>query len=557
MKLFVHILLGWSLLVPLADGQAINDRSSDPALNSALASHIEFLSDDLLRGRDAGSPEYEIAAHYVASHFKQFGLKHAGENGSWFQSVPLTKSTLDLSSPRMILHSDNQQTIFSFPDQFTSLASVLSPKDNVRGQLAFVGYGIVSRQLNINDYANLDVKGKIVVILHGRPASFASEQGAHFGDIRVKLNQAASQGAIGVIILDTPVSEQLNSYQHMVSLAQGSLFNWQHQDGSVFEAYPGIQGIAYVTTETGKQIFTAAGLDLAKIFNQIEDNSLPASVDLNVEITLRRKSHHQTLESSNVVGLLEGSDPVLKNEYVVYSAHLDHIGVTADGLINNGALDSAAGIAIMLETARRFSLSKRPKRSILFIAVTAEEKGLLGSSYFANNPTVPAGSMVANINLDMPLILYPFADVIAFGAEHSTMAHNVETAAAAQGISVSPDPFPERALFTRSDHYSFVKQGVPSVYLMPGIRSKDPEINPAQVYSQYAKEHYHQPTDDISLQINYDAGTIFTKVNYTIGEQIANSKKRPRWNKGDFFGEIFKQAESNIQPQLASGTGQP
>ena len=193
----------------------------------------------------------------------------------------------------------------------------------------------------------------------------------------------------------------------------------------------------------------------------------------------------------------------------------------------------------MIETARMYMEQKqRPKRSILFVAVTGEEKGLLGSNYFAHYPTVK-GDMVANINLDMPMILYPFGDVIAIGAQHSTMWDNVTQAAAEYDITLSPDPMPEQALFTRSDHYSWVKQGVPSIFLVPGFKSKDSEIDGGKVLGMFLQKHYHKASDDVNLPINYDAGLTFTKINFSIGVNIANADEAPRWHDGNYFGETF------------------
>jgi Zn-dependent M28 family amino/carboxypeptidase len=231
---------------------------------------------------------------------------------------------------------------------------------------------------------------------------------------------------------------------------------------------------------------------------------------------------------------------------VVFSAHLDHIGVNTNGnnedKINNGALDNASGVSILLETARLMAnRTEKPKRSVLFVVVTGEERGLLGSSYFANNPTVPVMQMVANVNLDMPMILYPFADVIAFGSTHSSLADAVTKAAQKIDISLSPDPMPEEALFTRSDHYSFVKAGIPSVFLMTGFKSKDPAFDGGKEFGNFLKNHYHQHSDEISLPINYDAAANFAEVNLMIGLEIANGDNRPSWNKDDFFGKTFAQ----------------
>ena len=262
---------------------------------------------------------------------------------------------------------------------------------------------------------------------------------------------------------------------------------------------------------------------------------------------MSQRSAHQDIYSPNVVGVLRGSDPLLADEYVVYTAHLDHIGELHaenpangnDDRINNGALDNASGISVMLETARLFAHGEAPRRSIMFIAVTAEEKGLVGSEYFAMNPTVPIKSIVSEVNLDMPLLLYDFGDVIAFGAEHSSLGETVREAAGSFGTELTPDPFPEQNIFVRSDHYRFVQQGVPSVFLVTGEKSLDEGIETQPIFEEFLQQHYHKPSDDLNLPIHYGAAARFTRINAKIGEIIANESARPRWHEGDFFGRTY------------------
>jgi Zn-dependent M28 family amino/carboxypeptidase len=230
---------------------------------------------------------------------------------------------------------------------------------------------------------------------------------------------------------------------------------------------------------------------------------------------------------------------------VVYSAHSDHIGfakTVKKYRINNGAMDNTSGTSVLMKTTRLFSqLDERPKRSILFAAVTGEEKGLLGSDYYAQNPIVPIGSMVANVNLDMPTLTYEFADVIAFGTDHSDMKNFVAKAAVKNGLQLSPDPMPDLALFTRSDYYSFVKQGIPSVLLVPGFKSANPEIDGSKQFSHFLKTNYHKPSDDFSQPFNWKAATKIAEVNYHIGLTLANQAKRFSWNKDDIFGDTFSK----------------
>ena len=312
--------------------------------------------------------------------------------------------------------------------------------------------------------------------------------------------------------------------------------SWVGEDGLPDGYQPSLRGAAYLHPEAAAVLFRGSSVPLEQVFQADLDQQPVTGFDLGVRVSLARKSSYRRLESPNVIAVIEGSDPVLKGEYLVYSGHLDHLGVVAneEGVeeIYNGAMDNAAGIATLLETARILS-GEKPKRSVLFLAVTGEEKFLLGSGYFAKNPTVPIDSIVANINLDMPLFTYPFSDVVAFGAHNSTLKGYVERAAASAGIALSPDPMPEQGLFTRSDHYRLVQEGVPAVFLVTGFNSKDPEIDAGQVFQAHLKEHYHKPSDDTNLPIDYEAGALFTEIN------ICNSRERPRWNEGDFFGRAF------------------
>ena len=512
-------------------------------LENNLQAHIEFLADDYLQGRDTGSAQYEIAARYVASHFKQFDMQPAGDKDTWFQSVPLVRSSLDKSSVEFKLHTAGADEFLSYPDDFITGSNPNSTEDKVTSKLVFVGYGINAPALDHNDYADINVRGKIVVLLSGKPKSFPSELGAHVSSNDEKSRYASEQGAIGVIALHTPERDKVRTYEKILPFVGRPSYFWLKEDGSAAGTYTNLKVSAYLSKEAGKKLFKAAGANLQPIFDGLAEDIIPAGFDLNIEVSMTRSSQHEKVKSSNVAGIIEGSDPVLKNEYVVYSAHLDHIGtgglVKGDDHINNGALDNASGIAVMIETARQFALKKPPKRSILFLAVTGEEKGLLGSEYYASNPTVPSDSMVANVNLDMPLILYPFADVIAFGSQHSTLESYVSRAAQTQGLKLSPDPMPEQNLFVRSDHYSFVKERVPSIFLVPGFQSKQPDIDGQKIFQEFFVQHYHQPSDDTHLEINYEAGATFARVNYQIGTEIANDDKRPAWNENNFFGDTF------------------
>lgn len=517
---------------------------SQQAKAEAIEAHMQFLASDALAGRETGSHGQEVASLYIASQFQALGLKPAGENGSYLQQVPLRQAHLLQNSAGFVLHANGKDTALSYPKAFFTGPSLQAEQSAVTAPLVFAGYGLVSEAFGIDDYAGLDVKGKIVVLLTGRPDSLPSEEAAHLNSQKTRL--AAERGAVGIVTIHTPKQEKVRPYATSLLYLNAPSMEWLQKDGTPADSYPNLQGGAYVHYDAAAALFSNSKTSLAQILAQQEQGVSPTGFELGVSATLSRSSKHEDIQSPNVIAVLEGSDPKLKDEYVVVTAHSDHIGLSndlrSDDKINNGAMDNAAGMAILLETARLFSqLPQAPKRSILFVVVTGEEKGLLGADYFANYPTRPIASQVANVNLDMPVLLYPFADMIAFGANHSSLGDVVARAAEKEGIALSPDPMPEQAIFTRSDHYTLVKKGVPAVFLMTGFKSQDPQQDGGKVWSSFFAKHYHKPSDDIpSLikdygAIRYDAGAVFANINFNIALDIANAAQRPFWLKESFF----------------------
>lgn len=318
---------------------------------------------------------------------------------------------------------------------------------------------------------------------------------------------------------------------------------WLDANGKVFAGFEQLRGGVILNSRAAATLFEGAELPLQELLAKDEAGEQLPRFELPGEIRMGQSSRHESITSPNVAAYLPGGDPLLNDEFLVYTAHLDHIGELHgeghDDAINNGALDNASGVSVMLETARLFTEGQAPRRSVLFLAVTAEEKGLVGSEYFAQNPTIPREQLAGVVNLDMPLLLYDFGDVVAFGAEHSTIGDAVQQAADRQGLALTPDPFPEQNIFVRSDHYRFVQQGVPAVFLVTGSTSADGTTDTQAIFEGFLKDHYHTPSDDVNLPINYRAAARFTRVNFGIGDILANQLERPRWREGDFFGETF------------------
>ncbi len=518
----------------LADAQAHN-----------IKAHIRFLADDLLQGRDTGSDGLEIASLYIASHFEQYGLKPAGDNGTYLQRVKFRQAFLDQKSPSLKLQKPSGAIDLKYPKEYLAGPSTLAEQAMVAGGMVFAGYGITAPELNHDDYAGLDVAGKVVVILSGKPQSFPSEEGAHFASGYQKAKYAAENGAIGMVSISTPRAEKVRPYQRSLSYIHTPRVRWLQEDGNPANSFPQLKNGAYFSKEAAAKLFEGELRSLEEIYADLEQDISPKGFPLKTRIEYSKRSEFKEIASPNVVAILEGSDPMLKNEYVVYSAHHDHIGISKSvekDKINNGAMDNAAGTSVLLETARLFSeMPQRPKRSILFVAVTAEEKGLLGSDYYAQNPTVPLSSMVANVNLDMPILTYEFADIVAFGAQHSDLKASVTEAATAQGLTLSPDPMPDQAIFTRSDHYSFVKQGVPAVFIIPGFKATEEGVDGGAKFYEFFGTDYHKPSDEFSEDFNWAAAVKFANVNLQIGQTIANQPNRPAWNPNNFFGDTFSK----------------
>ena len=504
----------------------------------AVRAHVGFLASDEMKGREAGTPEYDIAARYVAAQFEALGLKPVRAKDSYLQLVPLVTFRAANEGSVELVHGSTA-TKLQFGVDYLPGANPLSPETVKDAQLVFVGFGVVAPGFKRDDYAGLDVKGKIVVLLGGAPATLPTEERAHYGNGTTKRRLAAERGAIGIITVQTPTREKVSPFARNARNWRYLGATWAQADGK--PDYPGgtAPGLATLSMAGAEKLFAGTPGGAKAVFNAAEGKSATPKrgvMALNARVAL--KSEIARAPSSNVAGLLEGTDTKLKDEIVVLSAHLDHVGICPEvkgDTICNGAMDNAMGIASMIEVAHGFKhLKVRPKRSILFLAVTAEEKGLVGADYFAQNPTLPKGSLVANVNLDMPIVTYDFKDVVAFGAERSTIGAAVARAGAPMGVALVPDPEPEQGIFTRSDHYRFVQQGIPSVFLVTGPGGEGKVAGDA-----FEKDHYHQPSDDMNLPFNWGAATKFVALNLAIARDLAEAVERPRWNKGDFFGTLY------------------
>ena len=532
-----------ALAAPAAAAATAGAGAVPQADKNKLRAHIAFLADDMLEGRETGTRGFDIAASYVASQLRQYGVAPKGAGDSYLQPVPLRVTRLVQGSQVFELHGKGGTQTLTYLDDYAVGGSQVEDTSEVTAPLVFAGYGIHAERFKHDDYAGLDVKGKIVVVFAGKPSSFPTEEGAHFGSARHKRELASRLGAVGMISVQTPVTEKVSPFARQRDNQNAAGMTWVDGAGKPVLETGLVQNGASVSIAGARKLFGNVDAKLDDLYALAAANQPVPKMDLKLSARLAKKSALGTLASHNVVGMIEGSDPVLKHEYVVYSAHLDHIGIVKEKRgdnLYNGAMDNASGVATLLEAARMFAgTKKRPKRSILFIALTGEEKGLLGSDFFATNPTVPHGSIVANVNLDMPLLTFDFNNVVAFGAEHSSLKGIAERAVRKMGLSVQNDPWPEQGSFTRSDQYSFVRQGIPAISIKTGTGSFRADEDPAAMWAAFRSTHYHQPSDDLALPFNFDAAARFAQLNYLIALEIANAPTRPVWNQGDFFGDTF------------------
>ncbi|MDV3458771.1 M20/M25/M40 family metallo-hydrolase [Sphingomonas sp. HF-S4] len=528
MRTFLFLLL---LLAAPASAQQL------PSDQAALKAHVAFLASDELRGREAGTRDYDVAAEYVAAQMQSLGLRPGGEKG-WFQPVGLV-TYRPAEKAKWTLTRGATPIPLQFGIDFLNQGIPTTPDFTAEGQIVFAGYGLVYPETKRDDYRGLDVRGKIVAIYAGVPEGLPDDVAAHLGDDDQKARIAQARGAKAVIIVESIARRAEFPLEAMAPFYDYARTSWIGPDGKANMIAPRAPVVGIVGQTGAEKLFAGSRIKWRDVLAAERRGTRLPTGALAGTLKVAASTRVTTAQSSNVIGLIEGSDPALRQEYVVLSAHLDHVGVgepEKGDTIYNGAMDNAAGIATMLEVARAFQASgQRPRRSLVFVALTAEEKGLVGSGYFAAHPGLPAGGrLVADINIDMPILTYKLEDLVILGGERSTLGATFAAAAAAEGLKTVPDPSPEEQFFIRSDHYSFVQAGIPAVSVDTGPGG------PGQAaQDDFLANHYHKPSDDLSLPVNWASAAKFMRVNYAAARAIADADARPSWHKGDFFGVAF------------------
>ncbi|GAA4856984.1 M28 family metallopeptidase [Luteimonas vadosa] len=531
------------------DGADAKPWADDPAARR-IEADLRYLADDRMEGRETGTPGYELASGYLARRYDELGLQPAGDSETYFQHVPLLKATLLADGAQFVVKRGGRVIPLAFEKEFLPSSNFNTPEFLVEAPAVFVGQAVHAPELDHDDFAGLDLAGKIAVVFGGAPERFDNDRRAFHSSSREKLRNLVERGAIGVVFVNTAEEEARSPWARGAANWARPTMRLRDDDGTAIDSFPQLRGAARVSAAAADALFVGGDQSSAQLFDAAAAGKLKG-FDLPGTVLISGKSKLEQIESRNVVGRIPGSDPDLRAEHVVYTAHLDHLGIGKpvkddrgqDDRIYNGAFDNALGVAIMLEAAHQLQqAAAKPRRSMLFVALTAEEKGLLGSTWFAQRPTVPKDSLVANINMDMPVMTAPSTDVVPIGIEHSSLQGVVEAAAKEVGVALSPDPFPEEVVFVRSDQYSFVRAGIPAVYLDGGVVPADKQRKPKVALTYFLRNCYHQPCDDADQPIHYGDAARLARLNARIGQLVGDADQRPTWNKGDFFGERFGRA---------------
>jgi Zn-dependent M28 family amino/carboxypeptidase len=527
-----------------APAPAAAEQAAQAITRDTLQAPIRYLADDLLEGRGPATRADKLTQLYLASTLQFLGLAPGAGDGSYIQPFDVVGITSQ-DPATWELHKGGQTVTWKYWDQFIAGSGVPREKSTLdNAEVVFVGYGIQAPEYHWDDYKGADLKGKVLLMMNNDPdwdpALFEGKRRLYYGRWDYKYESAARQGAVGAIIIHTVPSA---GYGWQVVQNSWSVEQFQlPSDGQ-----PQVQVAAWATEDAARQLAKLGGFDLDALRKQAESRDFKP-VPLGVTTSLTLDNTLRQVKMDNVAGLLPGSDPQLKDQVVVYTAHHDHLGIgkpdASGDTIYNGALDNATGDAQVLSIAKAFTaLKERPKRSILFLFVAGEEKGLLGSLAYSRHPTFPAGRIAADINYDGGNIWGKATDVNVISLGKSSLDKVVEKIAASQGRTVAGDQFPEKGFFYRSDQFSFAKIGVPSIYLHSGTHFRGrPEGWGKEQIELWEAKHYHQPSDELRPDWDFDGMIDDARLGFYAGLAIANNPALPTWNPGNEFEAARKAA---------------
>ena len=502
-----------------------------------IEQQTRFLSHDLLEGRGTGQRGGDLAAEYIATQFALYGLKPAGDNGTYMQKVPMVGITPGADTRFTLVPASGQPLNLKPLDEYVAYDQTQQPESNIDAELVYVGYGIVAPEYNWDDYKGVDVKGKVLLMLVNEPPSddpkfFAGNALTYYGRWTYKYEEAARRGAVAAILI------------HKTDMAS---YGWQvvRNSNSGEKAYlkldgtPNLHSAAWIQLDVARKLAATAGLDLDKMMTDAQSRAFKP-VPLNVRLSAHMTSKIRPIESNNVIAVLPGSDNKLKDEGVLYTAHYDHFGIrpgmTGDNIFN-GAMDNATGCGILLEIARAYAESaQKPRRSIYFSSVTAEEQGLLGSEYLGKHPPIPVGKISLDLNYDDVMPLGSPEQVEVSGAERTTFYPTVQATAAEFRLAIRPDARPEAGYYYRSDHFSLARVSIPAFSVNAGTKFKghDEAWGLAQE-EDYRAHRYHQPTDEYRSGMDWSSDAAMARFGLALGWQAANQQHPVGWKKGDEF----------------------
>lgn len=516
-------------LISASAGSA-DDPSRAQRVGARCWDDVRVISDDNMEGRRAGSAGHRRAAEFVAENFRKAGLE-PGAAGSYLQEVRLQSRQIVEANSSLKLLADGRERPLKFGDDAGLLLRGDVTRD-VEAPMVFAGHGLVLPQYGVDDLKGLDVKGKIVVAFNAAPKSVPGSAGAHFGSAAERWKVYRAAGAIGVMFIPNPHATDLP----WARAVQNRLEPFMVLKGGE-DLYAGIRLWIMLNPASFSVLLEGTGRNADELMALLKDGKTLPHFDLPARISATVDAKVTDIVSENVIGVLPGSDAKLREERVVLTAHLDHLGVRSEGegdRLFNGAMDNASGIAVMLQIARDLAGKKAPRRSVVFAAVTAEELGLLGSRAYVADAQARGQRIVANLNTDMFMPLFPMKQVVVFGLEESDLADDARAIAGQLGIAVQPDPQPERNRFIRSDQYSFIRAGIPALAMKIGYTPGSAE---AELDSKWFAERYHGVSDSADQPVDLGAVGDFEEFMKQLAVRVANRKAAPRWNDGSVFSQ--------------------
>ena len=549
-----------SLCLAATTALAQSTAAPAPITPNEIDGHLRFLSSDLLEGRAPATRGGRLASEYIAAQLRVFGVE-PGVNGSYFQKVPIdivsaVRSTIravptnrgprpapSVGSSVSPTNLPSTPASLRYPEDVVVWAGSAAETSAANGELVFVGYGSTAPEYQWNDFKDVDVRGKVLLILVNDPPAptnepdvFGGRAMTYYGRWTYKFEEAERRGAAGALIVHT--TERAGYPWHTVVGSWAKEQRMLPRDPKL-PAPLGVRG--WITDSAATTLLAHAGLNLTELRTRAESRDFtPVATGITVDIAFRNTVEH--LESENVVGIVRGRDPVLRDQFVAFSSHWDHLGIgpAVDGdSIYNGALDNASGVADLLAVARVAQQSPRPRRSLLFVFVTAEESGLLGSEFFGQNPTAPPDKIVANINVDGGNILGRVRDLTVLGSNKSSLGPALGRMLSTRGMRITPEEHPERGYFYRSDHFSFAKVGIPSISIGAGTDYIGrPKGWGVEQNEDYTAKRYHQPSDAYRPDFDLTGAAQLADIVLRFGTSVANSTTVPTWNPDAEFREV-------------------